>query len=307
MDRAARADLLKGREVRRGLLVTNNVEVRSANGKLTFHGLASSTSQRSGKLGEDSSYLTRDNGYDMGWYTERIMAGAFTKTLREKPDVQFLLNHTGLPLARTTNSTLTLRETDDGLEYDAVTDSDDPDAQTVARKINSGLMDQCSFAFRVTRQNWSEDYDVREITEVDLNRGDVSVVNYGANPNTSVVMRSILQDLGELPETEIAELRADVNVMGAVRQLIALPSFDTFSTALNELRKGDAFSKNGEEAIKQILSVFRSEDKTEIVDTFLNELLGTKPKDVATPDESETEGLSLDLAKARAYAYGKKQ
>ena len=243
----------------------------------------------------------------MGWYTERIMAGAFTKTLREKPDVQFLLNHTGLPLARTTNSTLTLRETDDGLEYDAVTDSDDPDAQTVARKINSGLMDQCSFAFRVTRQNWSEDYDVREITEVDLNRGDVSVVNYGANPNTSVVMRSLLQDLGELPETEIAELRADVNVMGAVHQLIALPSFDTFSTALNELRKGDAFSTSGEEAIKQILSVFRSEDKTEIVDTFLNELLGTKTKDVATPEASETEGLSLDLAKARAYALSKKQ
>lgn len=305
MERAARADLLKGREVRRGLLVTNNVEVRSANGKLTFRGLASSTSIRSGKLGEDTSQVTRDNGYDMGWYTERIMQGSFGKTLREKPDLVFLLNHEGLPMARTVNGSLTLRETDDGLEYDAVADDDDPSAKLAARKVDQGLMDQCSFAFRVTRQNWSEDYDVREITEVDLNRGDVSIVNYGANSNTSVVMRSLLSDIGSLGENELVELRADPNVMGAVRQLISLPSFDSFQDALNEIRKGEAFSTNGEEAIKQLLSVFRSEDKTEIIDTFLNELL--KKPDVAKPEESLTEGLSLDLAKARAFALSKKK
>jgi phage head maturation protease len=43
-----------------------------------------------------------------------------------------------------------------------------------------------SFAFRVTRQQWSPDYDQRDILEVDLHRGDVSVVNFGANPATSV-------------------------------------------------------------------------------------------------------------------------
>ena len=306
MDRAARANLLKGREVRRGLLVTNNVEVRSANGKLTFHGLASSTSVRNGKLGDDSSQIVRDNGYDMGWYTERIMRGAFTKTLSEQPDVQFLLNHTGLPLARTTNQTLTLRETDDGLEYDAVTDSDDPDAQTVARKINQGLMDQCSFAFRVTRQAWDEDYTQREISEVDLNRGDVSVVNFGANPKTSVVMRSLLADIGELGETELSELRADANVMGAVRQLIALPTFENFAGALRELRAGNAFSTNGEEAIKQFFSAYtRNDEKVEGVDEFLDELL--TPKTDVAPPADEPEALSLDLARAKAYAYAKKQ
>ena len=38
----------------------------------------------------------------MGGYTETIARGAFTKTLSERPDVQLLINHEGLPLARTT-------------------------------------------------------------------------------------------------------------------------------------------------------------------------------------------------------------
>ena len=307
MDRSARAGLLKGREVRRGLLVTNNVEVRSANGKLTFHGLASSTSVRNGKLGDETSTVVRDNGYDMGWYTERIMRGSFSKTLSEKPDVMFLLNHEGLPLARSANGSLTLRETDDGLEYDATADSDDPDAKVAARKVNQGLMDQCSFAFRVTRQAWDDDYTQREISEVDLNRGDVSIVNFGANANTSIVMRSLLSDIGEIPESELVELRADVNVMGAVRQLIELPSFENFAGALRELRAGNAFSTNGEEAIKQFFSAYsRNDEKVEGVDEFLDELL-TPKIDVATSDENEPEALSLDLAKARAYALRKKQ
>ena len=303
MERKERSKLLSGREVRRLVLPSSHVEIRSTATELRFHGVASVTSQRNGKLGEDTSTLVRDNGYDMGWYTERIMAGAFTKTLREKPDVSFLVNHSGLPLSRSTNGSLTLRETDQGLEYDATTDASDPDAQAIARKIQSGLMDQCSFAFRVTRQSWDDDYTQREIGEVDLNRGDVSVVNYGASPTTSVSMRALLADIGELAETELVELRADPNVMGAVRQLIELPSFENFSQTLNEIRKGEAFSTDGEEAIKQLLSVFRSEDKSEVVDTFLNEFL--KKTDVAKPDESES--LSLDLAKAQAHARRLKQ
>jgi len=118
-------------------------------------------------------------------------------------------------------------------------------------------------------------------------------------------MRALLADIGELAETELVELRADVNVMGAVRQLIELPSFENFSQTLNEIRKGEAFSTDGEEAIKQLLSVFRSEDKSEVVDTFLNEFL--KKTDVATPEVSEVEGLSVDFARAQAHARRLKQ
>lgn len=205
MDKKQRAELLRGREVRR--LTSSTLECRSADGALAVRGYASTTAQ----------------AYDMGWYKETIARGAFTKTLSETPDVQLLLNHEGLPLARTTNGTLDLREDEQGLYFEARLDGDDPDAQRVIRKIESGLMDQCSFAFRVTRQTWDEDYENRSIDEVSLDRGDVSIVNYGANPNTSVALRSMFVDLADLDEDKIAELREDPAVMTVVRKLVVVP------------------------------------------------------------------------------------
>ena len=75
------------------------------------------------------------------------------------------------------------------MRFDAQLDRDDPDAQTLMRKIGAGLMDQASFAFRVIRQEWSDDRSQRTIKEVSLDRGDVSIVNYGASPTTTVDAR----------------------------------------------------------------------------------------------------------------------
>ena len=49
-------------------------------------------------------------------------------------------------------------------------DATDPDVQQVARKLRSGLLRECSFAFRVLDDYWSDAYDTREIREIDLNR-----------------------------------------------------------------------------------------------------------------------------------------
>ena len=210
------------RQVRRALQ-SERVEVRAVRGYLTFDGLASSTSVRAASVANDG-VLLRDNGYDMGWYTERIMQGAFTKTLSEQPDVQLLINHEGLPLARTVNGTLDLRENSDrGLEFVARVDENDPDAQMLARKVEAGLMDQCSFAFRIVRREWDEEHTNMDILEVNMNRGDVSVVNYGANPATAVAVRGLLASLGELTEAEIFELRNDPTVMRLAQTLMADP------------------------------------------------------------------------------------
>lgn len=203
MDRKQRADQLKGREVRR--LATSTLECRDGiDGTLALGGYASTTG----------------HAYDMGWYQETIARGAFGKTLGENPDVQLLVNHEGLPMARTTNGSLILREDGTGLAWDApCLDGDDSDVKRVHTKVASGLMDQCSFAFRVVRQSWDEDYTQREITEVSLDRGDVSVVNYGANPITSVSIRSLFADMGDLSDDELAELRDDPAVITIVRKL----------------------------------------------------------------------------------------
>ena len=130
----------------------------------------------------------------MGGYTETIARGAFRKSLAGQPDVMLLVNHDGFPLARTTLPAgmpghLSLTEDVRGLYFDAQLDRGDPDAQALMRKVGSGLMDQCSFAFRVIKQDWSDDRSQRTIHEVSLDRGDVSVVNYGASPMTSVDAR----------------------------------------------------------------------------------------------------------------------
>ena len=77
------------------------------------------------------------------------------------------------------------------MRFDAQLDRDDPDARLVHRKISSGLMDQCSFAFRVTGQSWNDSRTLRTISGVNMDRGDVSIVNYGASPTTSVDARAL--------------------------------------------------------------------------------------------------------------------
>ena len=51
--------------------------------------------------------------------------------------------------------------------------------------MQRGDMNEMSFAFRVLKQVWSENDTQRRITEISLDKGDVSLVNFGANPATS--------------------------------------------------------------------------------------------------------------------------
>lgn len=130
-----------------------------------------------------------ETAYDMfdmfGPYTETIAADAFATTLAAAPDVVFLLNHGGMTLARTRSGTLTIGSDDTGLFYEPRLDPQ----QTVARDVLSGIrrgdLSESSFAFRIVRGTWSPDYTAYRIEQVDIDRGDVSIVNYGANPTTA--------------------------------------------------------------------------------------------------------------------------
>lgn len=125
--------------------------------------------------------------YDMfGEYSEVVRAGAFAGTLANNADVSFLANHTGLTMARTRNGSLKLSEDSTGLLTVAELDDRRSDARDLLAAIERGDVDEMSFGFRVKQQKWSPDYDERALIELDLDRGDVSAVNFGANPNTSI-------------------------------------------------------------------------------------------------------------------------
>ncbi len=129
---------------------------------------------------------------DMGGWKEIIRPGAFTKSLSKNPDVRFLINHEDLPLARTPK-TLTLHEDSRGLRVETVLDKTDPDVQRLIPKMRRGDMNQMSFAFRTIVDTWRKEpsLDIRELQEVDINEGDVSVVTYPAYPATEASLRGL--------------------------------------------------------------------------------------------------------------------
>jgi HK97 family phage prohead protease len=139
-------------------------------------------------------------GPPYGW-TEIIARSAFRKTLSEGADVQLLINHEGMPLARTKSGTLELRSNNTGLRVKAGLEPASATVQELRIAMERGDIDEMSFAFRIIRSQWLDeagnevddpwDGVTRRILEVSLDKGDVSVVNYGANPATSAVLRSL--------------------------------------------------------------------------------------------------------------------
>jgi HK97 family phage prohead protease len=150
----------------------DDVELREASDGLTFHGYAAPF----------------DSETDLGPYRETIERGAFGKTLADGADVRMLVNHEGIPLARTRSRTLKLREDKRGLLVEAKLDPNNPRAQELMSAMRRKDLDQMSFAFRAIQEIKPEDNDgLRVLKEVEL--FDVSPVTYPAYEDTTAEMR----------------------------------------------------------------------------------------------------------------------
>lgn len=125
-----------------------------------------------------------------GYFREVIEHGAFKDAIG-RDDVRFLINHDDLPLARTKSGTLTLREDDHGLLIESELDASDPDVQRLIPKMKRGDLNEMSFAFMPTVQEWdeSEDIPLRTIKEAEL--FDVAIVTYPAYNSTEIGLRSL--------------------------------------------------------------------------------------------------------------------
>ena len=162
-------------------------------------------------------------GPQFGGWIEQVAPGAATETLSDRPDVVWLINHAGLPIARTTSGTLQLRQSDTGLDVGSYLDRRSSAVNDLLIAMERGDVNEMSFGFRVPRGGdvWSahpdfpdDDQSLRTITEFNLNRGDVSSVTYGANPATdSGIVRSaagIIRAIDRLDRRELAEVVAAV-------------------------------------------------------------------------------------------------
>ncbi len=162
--------------------------------------------------------------FDMfGEYEEVIDRAAFNETLSRDPDVAFLINHKGVTMARSRPNSRGFRSLElsvgaTGLQSRAFLNPERQDVKDLVHAIRDADITEMSFAFRIDDGDWNDDFSQFRIRKVDLNRGDVSAVNYGANPYTSIAARSneLLRDLDRLP---VGAARAALERLQARREL----------------------------------------------------------------------------------------
>lgn len=193
---AARADRPRERRSERGTSL--HAPATTAFARIGVDSRATDGSASSTQIGGYASVT--ESPYEMydffGPYTEVVSRGAFAVTLATSPLVEYTLNHgktgSGIPMAHTRNGTLTLAEDDTGLSYLATVDPRRTDVADVLLALSRGDLAEASFKFSITAGTWSPDYTEFRIAQVDIEHGDVSTVNFGANPAATSALRAAI-------------------------------------------------------------------------------------------------------------------
>lgn len=129
---------------------------------------------------------------DLRAFTEEIDSRAFDE-IWDASDVRALFNHDpNIVLGRRGAGTLELKKTDQGINYRAKYNPNDPDHVRVMEKVKRGDVSQSSFSFRVAKDEWStrNGKDHRKVMKMER-WGDVSPVTYPGYPDTKVAARSL--------------------------------------------------------------------------------------------------------------------
>jgi len=128
---------------------------------------------------------------DLGGFVEKISPGAFTKSLRDNPDVIILYNHdTGQVLGRVSSGTAEVWDTPNGLRFSCKLPNTTA-GNDLAALMQRGDISQMSFGFNCVKDNWSEDANgqiIRTVQEAIVR--ELSCVVMPAYSATTVSVRS---------------------------------------------------------------------------------------------------------------------
>jgi hypothetical protein len=123
---------------------------------------------------------------------ERVMPGAFAKSLASSADISALWNHNpDFLLGKRSAGTLRLSVDARGLKYSIDYDQEDPQHQTVYRKLFRGDVKGSSFSFTVRKENVRREGGgfIREL--LDVNLIEVSPVWRPAYDSTTATARGL--------------------------------------------------------------------------------------------------------------------
>ncbi|PNK40031.1 HK97 family phage prohead protease, partial [Bacillus thuringiensis] len=144
---------------------------------------------------------------------EVIEPGAFARSLSENSDIRALFNHNwDNVLGRTKSGTLRLEEDEKGLKFEIELPNTSV-GRDLAESMSRGDINQCSFGFWITEENW--DYSVepalRTIKEVELY--EISVVSIPAYDDTEVsLVRS--KEIGKEIEQRMKMIKQINQILG---------------------------------------------------------------------------------------------
>lgn len=234
-------------------------------------------------------YETPYQVFDMfGEFTETMHAGVVTNLLAGQPDVRFLFNHDGMPIARTASGTLQLNDSASGLGIVATLDARMQLACDLAVAIERGDVNQMSCGFRVAMDTWNDDYTQRDIWRLE-ELFDVSAVTYPASPTTSVELA--LRSMLAVPVESRARIRVAWKAAHEARQgkVLSAENAGLLQQALDALHNADDVD------IPSIVSSLQTIDEAlDAGQAGLAEVLGKANPDDDEPDEDRDDDDDAD-------------
>ena len=169
-------------------------------------------------------------------FTERILPGAFKRSLKSRNEVKMFMNHNmDIVLASTRSKTLKLIEDDRGLLAEAVL-PDTSAGRDLAVLMKRGDVHSMSFGFSVPSKGdkWNADGSVRELKEIRLH--EVSIVTgFPAYEATTASVRSL--DILATRTAVDADKLADVMLKLEAGETLPSDDADLLVDVVNKLKE----------------------------------------------------------------------
>jgi HK97 family phage prohead protease len=218
-------------------------------------------------------YTVRDQ---LGEFEERMHPGCATQLLERGVDCRLLLNHEGMPMARTTSGTLDLWDTPEKLRFKATLDPRQQLATDFSIAIERRDISQMSVGMIVGKDKWGQSAgtETRDVYGLE-DLLDVSGVTYPCSASTNIEMA--LRAAVEMPIESRARLR---NLEVELRAGNITPDELTEMLALiqgRETRAGKTISGANQQKIGDAISALHAVYSASGGDT--HELIGPSESD----------------------------
>ena len=169
----------------------------------------------------------------------RNNAGMFGRSLGQNPDIALRVNHE-TALARTQAGTLKVWETQDGLMFEGDVNTRTQAGNDIVQNMRDGLVTQGSVMYwPVEMETWEDVSEEKTIVYQDIrqgkiDKGDVSLVIWGANPQC----QTTLAQMAQMARPAVPPVSVRVEVGDQLRELVEQAKEAAADTA-EELTAGE--------------------------------------------------------------------